>query len=406
MKHLSCLTKVVQFNLLPSNSQSMLQLIFWVMLLLTSTTSLFAQKYSNEFLSIGVGARAQAMAGAQIAQVQDATAGFWNPAGLTGVDTDLQIAAMHNEWFASIGRYDYVGLAAPIMNKSHYVGFTFIRFGVDQIPNTLTLYEQDGTVNYNNVSTFNAADYAFMLHYARKFEELGLSVGATPKVVHRTIGPFATSWGFGLDLGAQMQRGDWQFGLMLKDISTTFNAWSFSFTDEQKQVLDITGNDIPVQSIEITRPTIGLGFGYKKDFQIGKPKEGQQNTEPRYIGFSAALDVNITTDGRRNVLVSADPFSLDPAIGLELHYNNLIFLRGGINNIQQFRDISNDQKWAVQPNFGVGFKVYSFYVDYALGINAGGALIDNTQGAVLSHIVSLKVDISFDYLKRAFKEVE
>ncbi|MGH1337493.1 MAG: PorV/PorQ family protein [Aureispira sp.] len=384
----------------------MLRQIFLATFLLASTTSLFAQKYSNEFLSIGVGARAQAMAGAQIAQVQDATAGFWNPAGLTGIDTDLQIAAMHNEWFASIGRYDYVGLAAPIMNKSYYVGFTFIRFGVDQIPNTLTLYEQDGTVNYNNVSTFNAADYAFMLHYARKFEKLGLSVGATPKVVHRTIGPFATSWGFGLDLGAQMQRGDWQFGLMLKDISTTFNAWSFNFTDAEKQVLDITGNDIPVKSIEITRPTIGFGLGYKKDFKIGKAKEGQEDFKQRYIGFSAALDINATTDGRRNVLLSAAPFSFDPVIGLELHYNNLIFLRGGINNIQQFRNISEEQKWAVQPNFGVGFRVYSFYVDYALGINAGGALIDNSQGAVLSHIVSLKVDINFDYLKKAFKEEE
>ncbi len=356
------------------------------------------------------------MGGAQIAQVQDATAGFWNPAGLTGVNTDLQVAAMHNEWFASIGRYDYVGLAAPIMNKSHYVGFTFIRFGVDQIPNTLTLYEQDGTVNYNNVTTFNAADYAFMLHYARKFEKLGLSVGATPKVVHRKIGPFATSWGFGLDLGAQLQRGDWQFGLMLKDISTTFNAWSFSFTDEQKEVLDITGNDIPVKSLELTRPTIGFGFGYKKDFllkQRTKKTEGTKeigevmgNNKPRSVGFSAAIDINATTDGRRNVLLSAAPFSFDPVVGLELHYNNLIFLRGGINNIQQFRDISENQKWAVQPNFGVGFRIYSFYVDYALGMNAGGALVDNTQGAVLSHIVSLKVDINFDYLKKAFKEEE
>lgn len=385
----------------------MLQKISLATFLLAFSTSLFAQKYSNEFLSIGVGARAQAMAGAQVAQVQDITAGFWNPAGLTGINTDLQVAAMHNEWFASIGRYDYVGLAAPIMNKSHYVGFSFIRFGVDQIPNTLTLYEQDGTVNYNNVSTFNAADYAFMLHYARKFEQLGLSVGATPKVVHRTIGPFATSWGFGLDLGAQMQRGDWQFGLMLKDISTTFNAWSFNFTEEQKQVLDITGNEIPVKSIEITRPTIGFGLGYKKDFKINKPKEGEEGDfKQRYIGFSAAIDINATTDGRRNVLLSAAPFSFDPVVGLELHYNNLIFLRGGINNIQQFRDISNEQKWAVQPNFGVGFRIYSFYVDYALGVNAGGALIDNTQGAVLSHIVSLKVDINYDYLKRAFKEEE
>lgn len=381
----------------------MLRLLFTATAIFVLVPFLSAQKYSNEFLSIGVGARAQAMAGAQIAQVSDATAGFWNPAGLVGVDTDLQLAAMHNEWFASIGRYDYVGLAAPIMNKAHYLGFTFIRFGVDNIPNTLTLYEKDGTINYNNVTTFNAADYAFMLHYAKNFEKLGLSFGVTPKVVHRKIGPFATSWGFGIDLGAQYRRGDWQFGLMLKDISTTFNAWSFDFTDEEKQVLDITGNDIPVKSMEITRPTVGLGVAYHKDFKIGTPKEGKKQ---KYFGLTAELDFNMTTDGRRNVLLSADPVSFDPALGLELHYNNLVFLRGGVNNIQQFKDISNNQKWAVQPNFGVGFRIYKFYVDYALGLNAGGAILDNTQGAVLSHIVSIKIDISFKYIKNALKDEE
>jgi len=167
--------------------------------------------------------------------------------------------------------------------------------------------------------------------------------------------------------------------------------------------LDITGNEIPVQSLEITRPTIGLGFAYQKDFKIGTPKEGG---EQRYIGLSAAIDLNVTTDGRRNVLVSGNPFSVEPVVGLELHYNNLIFLRGGINNIQQFRDIQEQQRWAVQPNFGVGFRIYSFYVDYALGVNAGGALIDNTQGAILSHIVSLKVDIEYDYFKKAFQDEE
>ncbi|CAA6820726.1 MAG: Unknown protein [uncultured Aureispira sp.] len=381
----------------------MLRLLFMATAIFALVSSLNAQKYSNEFLSIGVGARAQAMAGAQIAQVNDATAGFWNPAGLVGVDTDLQLAAMHNEWFAGIGRYDYVGLAAPIMNKAHYLGFTFIRFGVDNIPNTLTLYEKDGTVNYNNVTSFNAADYAFMLHYAKNFEEIGLSFGVTPKVVHRKIGPFATSWGFGIDLGAQYRRGDWQFGLMLKDISTTFNAWSFDFTDEEKQVLSITGNDIPVKSMEITRPTIGLGAAYHKDFKIGTPKEGKQQ---KFIGLTAELDFNMTTDGRRNVLLSADPISFDPALGLEFHYNNLIFLRGGVNNIQQFKDISDNQKWAVQPNFGVGFRIYKFYIDYALGMNAGSAILDNTQGAVLSHIVSIKIDISFKYIQNALKDEE
>jgi hypothetical protein len=363
----------------------------------------YAQKYSNEFLSIPVGARAQAMGGAQIANVQDATGGYWNPAGLTGIELDLQLTAMHNEWFAGIGRYDYVGIAAPLPNQSRYLGFTFIRFGVDNIPNTLSLYEKDGTVNYNNVTTFNAADYAFMLHYAQRFDSIGLSIGATPKVVHRKIGPFATSWGFGVDLGAQYTRGDWRFGLMLKDITTTFNAWSFNFTEDEKETLNLTGNEIPIQSIEITRPTIGLGVAYIKDFKLGKPKEGKKQ---KYMGLTAELDLNFTTDGRRNTLISSNPFSIDPVLGLELHYDNLVFLRGGINNIQQFRDINDNNKWAIQPNFGVGFRIYKFYVDYALGLNAGGAIVDGSQGAVLSHLVSVKIDISFKYIKKALEEEE
>jgi hypothetical protein len=379
----------------------MLRLLLLGATMLATTCHLHAQKYSNEFLSIGVGARAQGMAGAQLAHVGDATAGFWNPAGLTQIDTDLQVAAMHNEWFAGIGQYDYIGFAAPIANKSRYIGFTFIRFGVDNIPNTLSLYEKDGTVNYNNVSTFNAADYAFMLHYAQKIESIGLSFGITPKVVHRKVGPFATSWGFGIDIGAQLERGDWRFGLMLKDISTTFNAWSFNFTEEEKETLELTNNEIPIKSMEITYPTIGLGVAYIKDFKIGKPKEGKKQ---KYIGLIAELDFNMTTDGRRNTLISADPISLDPSLGLELHYNNLVFLRGGINNIQQFKDINNNKKWAIQPNFGVGFRIYKFHIDYALGLNAGGAVIDNTQGAVLSHIVSVKIDISFKFIKEALKD--
>lgn len=379
----------------------MSRLLFATALLLTTISTLCAQKYSNEFLSIGVGARAQGMAGAQLAHVGDATAGFWNPAGLANIDADLQLAAMHNEWFASIGRYDYVGFAAPILNKSRHVGFTFIRFGVDNIPNTLSLYDKDGTVNYNNVTTFNAADYAFMLHYAQRFDSIGLSIGITPKVVHRKVGPFATSWGFGIDIGAQLRRGDWSFGLMLKDISTTFNAWSFGFTEEEKETLSLTNNEIPIQSMEITYPTLGFGVAYIKDFKVGTPKEGKKQ---KYIGLTAELDINMTTDGRRNTLVSANPISLDPMLGLELHYDNLIFLRGGINNIQQFKDISNNMKWAVQPNFGVGFRIYKFYIDYALGVNAGGAILDNVQGAILSHIVSLKVDINFKFIKNALRD--
>ena len=75
--------------------------IIFILLFFGVANTSFSQapKYSNEFLSIGVGARALGMAGAQVAIVNDVTSGFWNPAGLCLTKGDLQIGLMHNEYF-------------------------------------------------------------------------------------------------------------------------------------------------------------------------------------------------------------------------------------------------------------------------------------------------------------------
>ena len=92
-----------------------------------------APKYSNEFLSIGTGARAKAMGNSFVAIADDATAGYWNPAGLLRVKSDLQLSLMHAEYFAGIAKYDFGAVAFPIDTMST-IGFTYIRFGVDDIP--------------------------------------------------------------------------------------------------------------------------------------------------------------------------------------------------------------------------------------------------------------------------------
>ena len=91
-------------------------------------------KYSNEFLNIGVGARALGMSNSIIASSDDVTAGFWNPTGLCSIESDMQIGLMHAEYFAGIAKYDYGGIAKKIDSSSAF-GVSFIRFGVDNIPN-------------------------------------------------------------------------------------------------------------------------------------------------------------------------------------------------------------------------------------------------------------------------------
>lgn len=350
-----------------------------ILFLLAQSVLLFSQKYSNEFLNIGVSARAQAMGGAQAASINNVTASFWNPAGLSGIK-DYQISAMHSELFAGVAAYDYIGVAAPLADGKRTLGLTFIRFGIDDIPNTLSLYESDGTINYDNIVPFSAADYAFLLSYAQPIGTKGLSFGGNVKIIRRIIGPFANSWGFGLDAGVQYRPNDkLSFGAVVKDVTSTFNAWRFNFTEDEKEVLSITGNDIPINSLEITRPQIVLGAAYNMDFGN--------------LGLLAETNFTIFTDGKRNVLLPADPFSIDPVLGLELDYKNFLYLRTGVNKLQKETDLTGETYWGVHPNLGVGLKIRKLHIDYAF-TNVGESS-DNTY----SHVISFLLEINKDYLK-------
>ncbi len=330
------------------------------------------RKYSNEFLNIGVGARALGMSGANVASTSDATAGYWNPAGLVDIKADLEVAAMHAEYFAGIAQYDFAAIAKPIDSVS-VISLSVIRFGVDDIPNTTQLIDADGQLNYDRITRFSAVDYAFLLSYARKMKVPGLSVGGNIKVVHRLIGDFANSWGFGIDLAAIHQHKNWRFALMARDITSTYNAWNYSLDEATLQVFEATGNEIPENGLEITLPRFILGTSYKKEFNK----------------FSVLGEVNavLSTDGRRNVLVSGDPVSIDPLVGLELGYLNIIYLRAGIGNIQKIKTFRNTEEYTVQPNLGVGLRLGNFFLDYAL------TDIGDQSDALYSNVFSLRFQI-------------
>lgn len=343
-------------------------------LLVSVTCFAQAPKYSNEFLSIGVGARALGMSNAYVSSVSDATSGYWNPAGLTELNSNIEIALMHSEYFAGIAKYDYGAIAARIDSVSAF-GVNFIRFGVDDIPNTTLLIDANGNIDYNKITSFSAADYGFLFSYARKMKMEGLRLGANVKVIRRKVGDFGNSWGFGLDAAMQYDYKNWKFGLMARDITTTFNAWNFNLSDEMKNVFSITGNVIPENSLEITLPKFILGGARKFNFFNSK------------VSLLTELDLDLTTDGKRNVLIKSNLLSIDPHFGLEAGYHGFIFLRGGIGNIQKSTDVTGAPITTFQPNIGVGVKIKRFTIDYALSD------IGDQSTALYSNVFSLKLDI-------------
>ncbi|HEX6915713.1 MAG TPA: hypothetical protein VF145_10755, partial [Chitinophagaceae bacterium] len=128
-----------------------------LLLVLSMVASAQFRKYSNEFLNIGAGARGLAMGGAQVASSNDASSGYWNPAGLVVIRDQPAVSFMHAEYFSGIGKYDFASVIIPSKNIKRTLGISMLRFAVDDIPNTLFLVEPDGSVNYNNIRTFSSA---------------------------------------------------------------------------------------------------------------------------------------------------------------------------------------------------------------------------------------------------------
>ncbi len=260
-------------------------------------------KYSNEFLSIGVGARSLSMSNASVANTMDVTSGYWNPAGLTSLQTDFDAGIMHSEYFAGIAKYDYLG-GAMALDTNSYLGATIIRFGVDDIPNTTDLIDGDGNIDYDRITRFSAADYALLISYARKTSIPNLSYGVNAKIIYRNIGKFAHAWGFGLDLGLQYKLDDWKFGVLARDITSTFNAWTFNEDELIIEVQDSVFNFAPENSLELTLPKLLLGVS--RDFPIYNKFKGL-----------VELDLDLTFDGQRHVLIEGDPISIDPHLVLK-----------------------------------------------------------------------------------------
>ena len=347
--------------------------LFLFFIISTASYSQAVRKYSNEFMNIGVDAAAMGMSSAVVAHTNDVNSGYWNPAGLIGIE-DVQVAAMHASYFANIAQYDYAAYAKPIDDESAW-GISMIRFGVDDILNTTQLIDASGNVDYNRISKFSTADYGFTFSYARKLKFSGLQYGVNSKIIRRVIGDFANSWGFGFDVGIQWKQEDWNFGLMLRDITTTYNVWNINEEEYNKIKGAVVGQnqELP-QSTEITMPK--AQFGVSKRFDL--------HNETSLLA-SGNLNMQFT---ETNDLINSNIVSLDPALGLEYDYTDLVFIRAGVGNFQNVTQIDNTKKVGFQPNIGLGFRYKGIQIDYAL------TDLGDQSAALYSNIFSLKVDLS------------
>ena len=324
-------------------------------------------------MNIGVDAASFGMANATTASSANVNSGYWNPAGLLAIE-DNQLSIMHASYFANIANYDYGAFAMPLDDRSA-VAISLIRFGVDDILNTTQLIDDQGNIDYSRISLFSTADYGITFSYARALPLDGLNIGVNAKVIRRVIGDFASSWGFGLDLGIQFNKNDWKFGAMVRDITTTFNAWAI---DEEK-FSEIQGavngqnQELP-DTMEITIPKLNLWVSRKFIFHYD------------YV-LLTEIDFNFRFT-QTNDLVSNSFASFTPAVGLEFGYIDLVFVRAGVGNFQTITQLDGNNSLGFQPNIGIGFKYKGIQIDYAL------TDLGDQSAALYSNIFSITLDWS------------
>ncbi|MFM2392078.1 MAG: hypothetical protein RLZZ546_55 [Bacteroidota bacterium] len=336
-------------------------------------------KFVNEFLNIGVGARAHGMFGSVVANVADPSAAYWNSSALTELKSPISVSAMHANWFGDVANFNYFTIAKRMSAGKAYGAFSFIRMGIDNIPNTLNIVNSDGTIDFDQVTQFSAYDMAFMLSYAKKLGTADkLSLGGSLKVIRRKIGDFGGAWGLGGDFSLTYKISNrLRLGINARDITTTLNAWSFTLDDEQKDVFLKTGNDVPISSVETALPRLILGVSYLSSF-------GSK------LSLLSEIDLNASTNGTQSGIASGKSFNLDPSAGLELGYANRVFIRAGIGNLQRIINEVNatNKVFDFQPNVGLGISLGRLKIDYAL------ANVGNISGALASHIFSLNLDLA------------
>lgn len=271
-------------------------------------------KYAGEFMAIGVGGRALAMGGAQVAAVNDVTAGYWNPAALALINYP-QFALMHEEHFGDLVNYNYAAIAIPYGNNMS-LGFSVIRLSVDGIPDTrnalidvktgqviFDINNPNAKIDPSRVKEFSNTDWAFYGTFAKK-QSQDFFWGANIKIINRSIAEY-NALGIGFDVGAvYTPYNDLSLGANIMDVTTTLVSWS-------------EGRN------ELISPTMKIGAAYGLNFLGGR--------------FMPALDFDIRFENRQFASnFNLGPLSFDMHAGLEFDYKNIFAVRAGYNDVKQF----------------------------------------------------------------------
>lgn len=320
-----------------------------------------ATKYAAEFLKIPVGARAVGMGGAFSAIADDATAPYWNPAGMVYLPYK-EAFLQHAEQFGNLVNHDFGGVVFPLhASDSHRSAFgvsltrvavddipitprpgglkpgDWLDYGTDNDPTTPGNGQGNGQwdpgerllITSDDLFMASSADMALGISFARQ-RGRHFAWGGTVKFVRQSlpdtvVGQHVTSFGAGLDAAMLYMPTDAiTLSAVMHDLTTTYITWSNG-------------------TRELVAPNLTTGGAI--NFY---PGEGQ--------ALTWGLDLAWDFEGRTlDSQLKLGGVNVDLRTGLEYWYRNTLALRSGVNG----KDLA----------FGVGVRYRHFGADYAASLN-------------------------------------
>ncbi len=287
-----------------------------------------------QFLKIGVGARASAMGESYVAEANDASALFWNPAGLAKVQSN-EVMFVRTDWIAGL-TYDFAAVVMPFAGIGTF-GLYYQGLNMDDME-VRTEYKPEGTGEFFTVSSF-----ALGLSYAKNMtEKFAFGIGfkfIQETIWHESASAMAIDIGITYDtviedlrLGMAIANYGGKMQLVGKDL-LTFNDIDPNLDGNNENViarLNTEKYDIPI--------SFRVGFAY----------------DPIKTDFHR---VTVTLDG-----VTPNDYNEYLNVGFEYGFREMVFLRSGYK--------------------GIGI------VDSEVGFSAGGGLnysLDKSMALVLDY---------------------
>jgi len=271
-------------------------------------------------MALGAGSRAMALGGTATALSADATATYWNPAGLTGIK-GWQAHFMNSKQFISSIQNNFLAFSYRI-DQEQAAGISLMYLTVNNIKDSRDAFNlTENKIDYSKIKYFNTGDYALFFSYGREISER-LQVGASLKTIIRDFYA-ASAFGVGFDLGLKYSLADnFRLGAVLRDALSTPVIWS-------------------TKTREYIYPSLRCGLAYT------------HRLESWPLAITPVIDLEILGEGREyTAMTDAGPFSAGLSSGVETVYNDRFALRFGLD--QQNR-----------INAGAGISIPKLIIDYS-----------------------------------------